>query len=133
MAEQDHYAAAMNTFWQSEETAPPTKRQRKSYAEQPRMASLMTCRENDNALRHTLQRRLHSFVPQWDKLDEALASQTLTIDLLNKICPILSTVEDQASWQVCSGSFLKRVQGVNLVNLWDPAAHRVHNDWTSDA
>jgi hypothetical protein len=109
------------------------KRPKKFYSEQPRTASLMWMYESDNALFHAVQRRLDSFTLELDKLKLAIDSAPVTLRLLEKFAPILGSVMDQASWQVCAASFLKYDKNVNLVTLWDPAAHRIHNDWKLSA
>jgi hypothetical protein len=130
MPELKRYSDSMDIFWEGIDTAPPKKRQRKSYAEVPRMATLISMREADNAMYNTFRRRYHDFVADYINLAKALDSNTLTFELLNTLAPILTKMEDQAPWQICEASFLKYVMDVNCVSLHDPAAHRMHNDWT---
>jgi len=93
------------------------------------MASLKWIRELDNSLRHSVQRRLFSFVFDIEKIRKLIVDASLTAATLLLTAPILSLTSDQAPWQVCASEYLKFNHMVNLVNHWDAPAHRIHNDW----
>ena len=85
--------------------------------------------ETDNAMKQSVQRRLDSLVIDLPRIKDLLDEGQLTFAALDNSAPILSACTDQASYQTSASSFLKYAKDVNLFNLWDPAAHRVHNDW----
>lgn len=128
IVEEGHWAKAIEDFWTPCEQ-PMAKRQKRSYKEIPRLASLTWIRELDNAIRNSIKRRLHEFVLDIEKVLKLLADDTFTLAELNLVAPFLSCVLDQAPWQTCGASFLRFDLGVLMICHWDPGAHRVHNDF----
>ena len=123
--ERQHWLTAVEAFCQPKEQ---NKRPRRSYTDLPRLASLDFIREIDNAMRHSLNRRQHDFQVDKAAILRKADEGSITAHDLMKLAPFISVTSDQASWQVCASHFMKW-KGVNMVTLWDPAAHRIHNDW----
>lgn len=63
--------------------------------------------ETDKTMRHSVQRRLHSFIIDLEALQAALDGGKLLLAALERHVPILSAVTDPASWQVMGSSILK--------------------------
>ena len=128
--EAEDYSTAISTCYRPRSGPPLAKRRRRLLQDKTaHKASLDWIRSVDNALRQSIRRRLHSFRVDFDRLDKLLASGELTLAPLRDIAPTLAGVYDQAPWQVCASYFLRYELEVNLVPLWDPGAHRIHNDW----
>ena len=93
------------------------------------MATLPLLGETDNALRHATIRRLSEFATSWEALATALQQNDPSIATLDRVAPALSSVCDEASWQVCGIAWMQKAKNINWMSLWDPEAHRVHNDF----
>ena len=124
--EKGHWAAACVAFAASDNDPPP-KRARRFIKAPDHQASLDWIREFDNALRHGARRRWSDFELDLARFKDALA--ILTVELLFREAPFIASTLDQAPWQMCSSWFLRYHLHINFVPLWDPGAHRIHNDY----
>ena len=126
--EKNPYQKALQIFW-DRDGAPAKRSSTQKLQGHSTDGNAAVLEEKDNALRHATMRMLSELEVSWEAFGMALQEVDLRIATLDRVAPAVSSVCDQASWQVCGIAWLQKAKDVDWVSWWDLAAHRVHNDF----